>query len=98
MPFRYRFSAQLPISMGNRQGGARATPRQRRGHSPGWGKANLTRRYRSALVAALACAGLLMAALAADAKATRHGAKHSATTTAKGEGKSAGKKQANRKS
>ena len=41
------------------------------------GKADLTRRHRSALVAALACASLMVATVAAEAATTRSGAKSS---------------------
>jgi soluble lytic murein transglycosylase len=57
----------------------------------------LTRQYRSALVAALACAGLLVATLAAEAKPTRGGAKSASSVSAKAAakaGKPAGKKAA----
>jgi soluble lytic murein transglycosylase len=55
----------------------------------------LTQQYRSALVAALACASLLAATLVAEAKATRGGAKSSPSVSAKAAGKAgkpAGKK------
>src|SRR5258707_377625 len=54
-----------------------------------WGQADLTRRHRSAVVAALACASLLAASLAAQAAATRGGAKSSPAGTAKSAGKAA---------
>jgi soluble lytic murein transglycosylase len=59
----------------------------------------LTRQYRSALVAALACAGLLVATLAAEAKPTRGGAKSTSSVSAKAAakaGKPAGKKAASK--
>jgi peptidoglycan lytic transglycosylase len=49
----------------------------------------LTRRYRSALVAALACASLFAAGLASEAAAKRAGAKSAPATTAKAAGKAA---------
>jgi soluble lytic murein transglycosylase len=49
----------------------------------------LTRRHRSAVVAALACASLFAASLAAQAAATRGGAKSSPAGTAKSAGKAA---------
>jgi soluble lytic murein transglycosylase len=61
----------------------------------------LTRRYRSALVAALACASLFVASLASEAAAKRAGAKSAPATTAKAAGKAAkpsGKKVAAGKS
>ena len=70
--------------------------------SPGnWGQAILTRRYRSALVAALACASLFAAGLASEAAAKRGGAKSAPAATAKAAGKAAkhaGKKAAAGKS
>ena len=60
--------------------------------SPGLGGTALTR-YRSALVAALACASLLAITQYAEAKAHRGGAKSSSSATAKAsKAKSAAKK------
>ncbi len=53
-----------------------------------WGRADLTRRYQSALVAALACASLLAVTFASEA-AARRGAKSSSAATAKSAGKTA---------
>ena len=47
------------------------------------GQADLTRQLRSALVAALACASLLVASLVAEAAATRRGAKSAPAQTDK---------------
>ena len=61
----------------------------------------MTRRYRSALVAALACASLFAAGLASEAAAKRAGAKSAPAATAKAAGKAAkhaGKKAAAGKS
>ena len=61
----------------------------------------MTRRYRSALVAALACASLFAAGLASEAAAKRGGAKSAPAATAKAAGKAAkpsGKKVAAGKS
>ncbi len=48
-----------------------------------WGQANLTRRYRSALVAALACASVFAISVAAETAAARSGAKSSHSAAAK---------------
>ena len=66
------------------------------GDSPGFGDNHLTRRHRSALVAALACASLFVATLAAQAAPTRGGAKSSPAATAKAAGKAASR-EAHRK-
>src|SRR5215813_14197954 len=100
LPSRHRFSAQIvgsirPVKWGRviTALGSAVIRRDR-------GSAKLTRRYRSALVAVLACASLLAASHYSVARTT-HGGKGSSAVTAKAAGKtakSAGKKAAARKS